>query len=93
MQSILGLDTAYPKSTTRILNETISYHVQATDSSTATDLLCYFKRPSTDVYQNLTYLAFFSRFYIETLPLDDPLQRGKISIANIQTEQGDKKFC
>ncbi|EAW24643.1 uncharacterized protein NFIA_101270 [Aspergillus fischeri NRRL 181] len=56
--------------------------------STMSDLLWYFQRPPTELFQQLTYMEFFSRYYFETLPLDDPLDRGQVLITEVETNQG-----
>ncbi|KAF7174438.1 hypothetical protein CNMCM6106_008742 [Aspergillus hiratsukae] len=56
--------------------------------STMSDLLWYFQRPPTEPFQQLTYMEFFSCYYFETLPLDDPLDRGQVLITEVETNQG-----
>jgi hypothetical protein len=52
------------------------------------DLLWYFQRPNTEMSQSLTYIEFFSRYYLETLPLSDPLNKGQILMTHVDTNQG-----
>ena len=92
---ILGFNIVYKNPSVRCLpvhlenkNLPRMKRTHAMDFSTLTDLLCYFKRPTNEMHQNLTYANFFSRFYIENLSLDQPLDKGQIPIANINTEQG-----
>ncbi|KAJ6038801.1 hypothetical protein N7460_007518 [Penicillium canescens] len=56
--------------------------------SEMSDLLWYFKRPSTETFSGLKYTEFFSLFYLETVPLDVPLHRGQTLIATVTTEKG-----
>ncbi|KAJ6041223.1 uncharacterized protein N7446_010881 [Penicillium canescens] len=56
--------------------------------SEMSDLLWYFKRPSTETFSGLKYTEFFSLYYLETVPLDGPLHRGQTLIATVTTEEG-----
>ncbi|KAJ6019739.1 hypothetical protein N7499_003178 [Penicillium canescens] len=56
--------------------------------SEMSDLLWYFKRPSTETFSGLKYTEFFSLYYLETVPLDVPLHRGQTLIATVTTEKG-----
>ena len=59
---------------------------KALGSSTITNLLWYFQRPSTDPFLQLTYMEFFDHYYLETLSLDDPLDHSQIPITCVNTK-------
>ncbi|KAF3405665.1 ATP-dependent DNA helicase PIF1 [Penicillium rolfsii] len=56
--------------------------------SEMSDLLWYFKRPSTETFSRLKYTEFFSLYYLETVPLDVPLDSGQTLITTVTTEKG-----
>jgi hypothetical protein len=59
--------------------------------SEMSDLLWYFKRPSTEPFSGLKYAEFFSLYYLETVPLDDLLHRGQTLITAVATEKGPRQ--
>jgi hypothetical protein len=92
---IFNFDTVYKNPSVRCL----SIHLEgknlasirdrnAPGYSETSDLLWYFQRPTTEAFQQLTYMDFFSRYYFETLPLDDPLDKGQIPLMQVETERG-----
>jgi hypothetical protein len=62
----------------------------ATGFSAMSDLLWYFQRPTTSTshFRQLKYTQFFSLYYLETRPLHDPLDKGQVPIATMDTELG-----
>jgi hypothetical protein len=48
------------------------HHPVAPGSTAMSDLLWYFQRPHTPDFQKLKYTEFFSVYYLQTRPLDNP---------------------
>jgi hypothetical protein len=56
--------------------------------SEMSDLLWYFKRPSTEPFSGLKYTELFSLYYLETVPLNVALDSGQTLITTVTTEKG-----
>ncbi|KAJ5900288.1 uncharacterized protein N7473_004358 [Penicillium subrubescens] len=53
--------------------------------SAMSDLLWYFQRSTTSHFCQLKYTEFFSLYYLETRPLDDPLDQDLVPITTVDT--------
>jgi hypothetical protein len=61
--------------------------------SEMSDLLWYFKRPSTEPFSGLKYAEFFSLYYFETVSLHVPLDRSQTLITLSPPKRDHAKRC